>query len=185
MRKLVVTENITSDGVIDQATGWFKPVDGADDPGMVAALGEQSAGSDALLVGRVTFEQMRGFWPEQHEDTTGVTAYLNSVSKYVMSRTLQDPQWSRTSILAGDVADEVAKLKARPGKDIVVTGSITLVQDLVRLDLPDEYRLFVYPVVVGGGRRLFEAEPRVRPLELLEARAFTSGVVLLRYAPTR
>lgn len=128
---------------------------------------------------------MRGFWPQQHDDTTGVTDHLNSVSKYVISRTLEDPSWAGTTILTGDVTDEVAKLKSMPGKDIVVTGSITLVQELVRLDLPDEYRLFVYPAVVGGGRRLFEADDRVRPLELLEARPFRSGVVLLRYAPTR
>jgi dihydrofolate reductase len=185
LRKLVVTENITSDGVIDQAKGCFRPVDDAEDPEMVAALGQQSARSDALVVGRETFEQMRGFWPQQHEDTTGVAAHLNSVSKYVFSRTLKDPQWEGTSILTGDVADEVAKLKSMPGEDIVVTGSITLVQELVTLDLPDEYRLFVYPVVVGGGRRLFEADDRLRPLELLEATSFKSGVVLLRYAPTR
>ncbi len=93
---------------------------------------------------------MRGFWPQQHDDTTGVTDHLDSVSKYVISRTLEDPSWAGTTILTGDVTDEVAKLKSMPGKDIVVTGSITLVQELVRLDLPDEYRLFVYPVVVGG-----------------------------------
>lgn len=183
MRKLVVTENITSDGVIDQAKGWFRPVDDTDDPGMASSIAEQSAGSDALLVGRETFKRLRGFWPQQHEDTTDVTAYLNSVSKYVISRTLKDPQWEGTSILTGDVADEVAQLKSMPGKDIVVTGSISLVRELVTLDLPDEYRLFVYPVVVGGGRRLFEADDRIRRLELLEARSFTSGVVLLRYAP--
>jgi dihydrofolate reductase len=139
LRKLVVTENITSDGVIDQAKGWFRPVDDAEDPEMVAALGQQSARSVALVVGRETFEQMRGFWPQQHEDTTGVAAHLNSVSKYVFSRTLKDPQWEGTSILTGDVADEVAKLKSMPGEDIVVTGSITLVRELVTLDLPEEY----------------------------------------------
>ena len=184
MRRLVVTENITSDGVIDQAKGWFQPIDD-DDPDMVAALAKQTAGSDAFLVGRHTFEQMRGFWPRQRHDRTGVADYLNSVSKFVISRTLADPEWEGTSILTGDVTDEIARLTSAPGKDIVVTGSITLVQELVRLDLPDEYRLFVYPVVVGGGRRLFDADDRVRQLELLEARSFRSGVVLLRYAPKR
>jgi dihydrofolate reductase len=93
MRKLVVTENITVDGVIDASGGWFDPAaDSADNSDMVETLGEHSAAADAFLVGRVTFLEMRGYWPNQTDETTGVTDYLNRVAKYVVSRTLTDPE---------------------------------------------------------------------------------------------
>ena len=158
MRKLVVTENITVDGVIDSAKGWFVPsgkeeVDVSD---IVEAIRQQREAADALLVGRVTFEELRGFWPAQTDDTTGISDYLNAVPKYVVSKTLDDPQWEHTTVLSGPVEELVAELKSQPGKDIVATGSMTLVRELVAKQLVDEYRLFVYPVVVGEGQRLFQ-----------------------------
>ena len=129
MRDLVVTENITLDGVIDTAGGWLSPsaenaeVDQSD---LQAALGEQQDAADALLVGRVTFEELRGYWPEQTDDTTGITDYLNAVSKYVVSTTLDDPDWDETTVLRA-WKDDIAALKASPGQDIVATGSISLV----------------------------------------------------------
>jgi dihydrofolate reductase len=185
MRDLVVTENITLDGVIDTAGGWFSPsaqdaeVDQSD---LQAALGEQQDAADALLVGRVTFEELRGYWPEQTDDTTGITDYLNSVSKYVVSTTLNDPEWNETIVLRA-WKDDVATLKAGPGQDIVTTGSISLVHDLVAAGLVDEYRLFVYPVVLGKGRRLFDGGTAVPKLRLMQTRPFRNGVVLLRYRP--
>jgi dihydrofolate reductase len=184
MRDLIITENITLDGVIDAAGGWFDPADGdaADQADLVAALAAQSAAADAFLVGRRTFEDMRGYWPARAaEDTTGVGAYLDRVRKYVVSSTLEDPGWEPTTILRGPPRDDVAALKQADGADIVVTGSITLVQALVAADLVDEYRLFVYPVVLGRGRRLFEDAGHVPALALQEATRFRSGVVLLRY----
>jgi dihydrofolate reductase len=187
MRHLIVTENITLDGVIDAAGDWFSVANEAavDQSDVVAALQEQSRAADAVLFGRVTFEQMRGYWPEQTDDPTGVTDYLNTVAKYVVSSTLDDPQWERTTVLRGGhaFADEIRALKARPGRDIVATGSITLVHQLIAAGLVDEYRQFVYPVVLGRGARLFPEGAEVPRLRLVEARPFRSGIVLLRHRP--
>jgi dihydrofolate reductase len=124
---------------------------------------------------------MRGYWPQQTDDTTGVSEYLNRVSKYVVSRTLQDPGWEPTTVLRGPLTEDVLALKSATGGDIVVTGSMTLVHALIAAGLVDEYRLFVYPVVLGRGVRLFEEGTDVPRLELVEARPFRSGIVLLRY----
>ncbi|MBE2315788.1 dihydrofolate reductase family protein [Solirubrobacter sp. CPCC 204708] len=183
MRNLVITQNITLDGVIDAAGDWFGPAnrdDAWDDSDLIQAQTEQREGADALLVGRTTFEEMRGYWPSQTDDTTGVSDYLNRVRKYVVSGRLQAPGgWEPTTILRG--LDDVRALKGEPGADIVVTGSLTLVRDLVPSGLVDEYRLFLYPVVVGGGQRLFESGTQLRQLETVETRRFDSGLVLLRY----
>jgi dihydrofolate reductase len=181
---LIVTENASVDSVIELTGDWFTP-GGAESPDTVAEMRvveeRLRATADALLVGRVTFEAFRGFWPLQVDDQTGVRDYLNQVDKYVVSSTLTDPKWEHSTILRGPLADEVAALKSKPGGDIVATGSITMVHALNRTGLVDEYRLFVYPVAVGSGRRLFE-EPMEKPnLELVETHAFSNGVVLLRY----
>jgi dihydrofolate reductase len=183
-RDLVITENITVDSVIDATGDWFVPA-GAEDATDVADMRDVEerlrATADALLVGRATFEAFRSYWPQQTDDQTGVSEYLNRVDKYVISSTLIEPRWGGTIILRGDLTDEVTALKNQPGGDIVATGSITLVHALNRTGLVDEYRLFVYPVVMGSGRRLFE-EPVDQPhLQLVEAHPFRSGVVLLRY----
>lgn len=181
MRRLVVTENITVDGVIDLAGGWFDPLaEDVDQSDITAANAEHRNAADALLVGRNTFESFRGFWPKQTEDPTGVADYLDAVSKYVVSSTIDDPDWENTTVLRGHLVEEVQALKEADGRDIVATGSIQLVHALMAADLVDEYRLFVFPVVVGSGARLFESSDV--SLELLETRPFTSGAVLLRYA---
>jgi dihydrofolate reductase len=186
MRELVVTQNITLDGVIDAADGWFQPSgeEGADQSDVIGAIREQSANSDALLVGRVTFEQLRGYWPLQADDVTGVRDHLNQVHKYVVSTTLQDPAWERSTVLHGPLLDAVRELKAQPGRDMVVTGSLSLMPELVAGGVVDEYRLFVYPVVLGRGQRLFADATTVPRLRLAEARPFRSGIVLLRYRPS-
>ena len=184
MRTLAVTENITLDGVIDASGGWFAPAgsdEEVDRSDLEDALREQREAADALLVGRVTFEQLRGYWPAQTDDPTGTSDYLNRVEKYVASRTMRDPGWGNATVLSGDLVDEVRALKERDGRDIVATGSMEVVGHLIAAGVVDEYRLFVYPVVLGGGRRLFEGASEVAPLELVEARPFRSGVVLLRY----
>jgi dihydrofolate reductase len=181
MRDLMVTENITVDGVIDASEGWFGPGDDGevDQSDLLAALKLQREAADAFLVGRQTFEDMRSFWPNQSDDQTGISDYLNQVTKYVVSTTLQDPDWEHSVVLRG--LDEVAALKAQPGKDIVTTGSIKLVHSLVAAGLVDEYRLFVYPVVLGKGARLFAEGTARAGLRLVETQAFQSGVTLLRY----
>lgn len=181
MRKLMVTENITVDGVIDMTSGWFDPLGyDVDQSDITAVNSEHSAMADALLVGRNTFEAFRAFWPTQTDDPTGVAEYLNNVEKYVVSSTLTDPGWEHSTVLRSPVIDEVRALKQAPGRDIVATGSAQLVHALIAGGVVDEYRLFVSPVTVGHGARLFDsAEVR---LTLLETRPNTSGVVLLRYA---
>ena len=181
MRDLVVTENITVDGVIDASAGWFNPGDDgqADLSDVLETLQEQRENADAFLVGRQTFEDMRGYWPQQTDDQTGISDYLNTVSKYVVSTTLQDPHWENSTVLRG--LDEVEALKAQPGKDIVTTGSIKLVHSLAAAGLVDEYRLFVYPVVLGKGHRLFPDTTPATTLHLTETRPFHSGITLLRY----
>ena len=182
MRKLVVTENITIDGVIDATGDWFTPTDASGDQAdLIAKPQEPSAAADAFLCGRKTFESFRGFWPNQTDDKTGVTDYLNAVPKYVVSSTITDPQWEHSTVLSGPVREEITALKDQPGKDIVATGSIQLVQALVAEGLVDEYRLLVYPVVLGTGARLFADATEVPDLELVETRAFNSGVVLTTY----
>jgi dihydrofolate reductase len=183
-RKLVITQNVTVDGSIEMLGDWFDPqgqgdVDNSD---LLAELHRQDSTADGFLTGRRTFEDMRGYWPKQDDDATGVTAYLNQVQKYVVSSTLTDPQWQNSAILAGDPVAEVRALKERPGQDIVVTGSITLCHALIRAGLVDEYRLFVYPVVQGRGRRLFPDGYELPRLRLLEAKSFRSGITYSRYA---
>ena len=181
MRDLIVTENITLDGVIDASEGWFAPVGEEDRGDVLEALVEHREAADAFLVGRVTFEQMRGFWPRQTDDSTGTSAYLDQVAKYVVSSTLTEPAWEPTTVLRGPLEDEIRALKAAPGRDVVTTGSIRLVHALVAAGLVDELRLFVYPVVLGRGRRLFEGATSGLRLELVETRPFRSGIVLLRH----
>lgn len=186
-RKLIVTQNITLDGVIEATDGWFAPAgDEAelDNSDIEATIRRQMAEENALLLGRKTFEEMRGYWPLQTDDATGITDHLNGVQKYVVSSTLEDPRWQNTTVLQGSAEGEVRALKEQPGSDIGVTGSMTLVRDLIRAELVDEYRLFVYPVVLGRGERLFGDATGVPKLRLLEFERFRSGAVLLGYAPT-
>jgi len=131
----------------------------------------------------VTFEQFRGYWPQLTDDTTGIADYLNNVSKYVVSNTLQEPEWERTTVLRAGLVDEIQALKSMPGRDIVTTGSMTVVHDLIAAGLVDEYRLFVYSVVLGRGQRLFTDATAVPRLNLVETQPSRSGIVLLCYRP--
>ena len=184
MRDLIITENITIDGVVEATDNWFGPAGSpseVDQSDHEQAIREQRDAADAFLVGRVTYEQMRSYWPQQTDDATGITDYLNKVHKYVVSRTLDDSQWQPTTILHGAVDEEIRSLKALPGRDIVVTGSIDLAHTLITGGLVDEFRLFVYPVVIGHGRRLFPDGTGLTTLQPVETRRFRSGVILLRY----
>jgi dihydrofolate reductase len=182
MRELVVTENMSVDGVIAPMDGWFDP--GAQDADLSAVVAEHREAADAVVLGRVTYQEFAGFWPYQVDDTTGISSYLDGVAKYVFSSSLERPDWQHTTVLRGPVRDELAALKQADGKDIVVTGSASLVQSIVPTGLVDAYRLFVYPVVQGHGRRLFDPPTRVN-LTLTDTRTFKSGVVLLEYRASR
>ncbi|NJQ07645.1 dihydrofolate reductase family protein [Streptomyces lonarensis] len=182
-RSLVVVQNITLDGVIEMVDGWFDPADdaGGDNDDIVEELREQMAAEDALLLGRSTYEDFRGYWPGRTDDTTGVAAHLHEVRKYVVSSSQLDPGWHNATVLTGSLTENVLALRRGPGRDICVTGSISVTHQLIAAGLVDEYRLFVYPVVVGHGRRLFPPGTALPPLRLVSSRAFRSGVVLLGY----
>lgn len=186
MRRLVVTENVTLDGRIEMIDDWFDPR-GPADPAAAAELAEDEREVqeqfDAILLGRRTYQDFEGYWPEQTDDATGITDYLNRTRKYVLSSTLGEPAWQNTTVLRGPLAEEVAALKELPGRDIVATGSMSVVAALAGTGLVDEYRLMVYPYVQGRGRRLFEDGSTPAGLELVEARSFLSGVVRMRYRP--
>lgn len=179
MRTLIVTENMSLDGVIAPMDGWFDP--NAADDDLLAVNVEHREAADALVVGRVTYEEFAGFWPAQTDDPTGTARYLDRVAKYVVTSTGLSTDWVNTTRLPGPMADELAALKQQPGADIVVTGSATLAAALVPAGLVDRYRLFVYPVAQGHGRRLFPDGARA-DLDLLATRRFASGVVLLEYS---
>jgi dihydrofolate reductase len=181
MRKLVITQNITLDGSIEMLDDWFDPQ--LQDQDLLAESHRQDSQADALLVGRQTFEDFRGYWPKQTDDPTGVTDYLNRVHKYVVSSTMTDPDWQNSTVLSGDAVKEVSALKSQPGRDIVLTGSISLAHTLIVGGVVDEYRLFIYPAVQGRGRRLFPGGFSIGRLTRVEPpRAFRSGITLLRYA---
>jgi dihydrofolate reductase len=182
--RLVVTENMTLDGVIDLSDDWFRPAgaDGTHDVELEAELRRQDETCDAMLLGRRTFEDFRGYWPQQLDDTTGITAQLNRVTKYVVSSTMDDPGWENSVVLRGPLARDVSRLREAPGADLVVTGSVSVAREIVGSGVVDEYRLFVHPAIAGTGRRLFSGSGAAR-LDLLESRQFASGVLLLRYVP--
>ncbi|MFI1463642.1 dihydrofolate reductase family protein [Nocardia carnea] len=182
MRTLAITQNITVDGAIEMLDDWFDPQEQGDDQELLAETHRQDRAADGFLVGRQTFEDLRGYWPQQREDPTGITEYLNTVQKYVVSSTLADPGWENSTILTGDAVTEVTALKQRPGADIVVTGSITLCHTLITAGLVDEYRLFTYPVVQGRGRRLFPDGYTNPALRLADSKSFRSGITYTCYA---
>jgi dihydrofolate reductase len=182
MRTLAITQNSTLDGSIEMLGDWFEPQGGEDTADLLEEIHRQDERADAFLTGRRTFEDLRGYWPEQQADPTGITAYLNQVQKYVVSSTLTDPGWEPTTVLAGDPVPQIRALKEQPGQDIVVTGSITLCHTLIAAGLVDEYRLFTYPVVQGRGRRLFPDGYEVPRLRLLDSKSFRSGVTYTGYA---
>jgi len=181
MRTLVVTQNITADGSIEMLGDWFEPQGQADQTDLVEEIRRQDSRSDAFLTGRHTFEALRSYWPQQSEDPSGITAYLNEVPKYVVSSVISDPQWQNTTVLSGDPVQQVRALKDQEGQDIVITGSISLCHTLIEAGLVDEYRLFVYPVVQGRGRRLFPDGFELARLRLLACRTF-GDIAFLRYA---
>ena len=181
MRKLIVNEMLTLDGVMESPEKWSAPYQN-DEIAKVNQAGMRA--SDATLLGRVTYEIFAAFWPHQTDDKTGIKDYLNNVPKFVVSSTLKKADWVNTTILSGLLVEEITKLKQQPGKDIVVTGSATLAQSLMQADLVDEYSLLVFPIVLGSGKRLFKDGDQTN-LKLVESKVFSSGVALLRYQPDK
>jgi dihydrofolate reductase len=181
MRKVVAVELMSLDGVMESPEEWAFS---CSDDEMEEANAAGMAASDALLLGRVTYEGLAAFWPHQPSGTPMVD-YINSVPKFVVSGTLEEPlEWNNSVLLEGDdLAEGVADLKRQPGKDITIIGSAALVRSLLCEGLLDELRLMVHPVILGSGKRLFEDSGDPEPLELVDSRAFGTGVVSLAYRP--
>jgi len=182
MRKIVAAEFVTLDGVMESPDQWHFPYFNDE---MGQAIGEGFASSDALLMGRVLYEEWAAFWPQQDPEENPVATQMNGTQKYVVSTTLTGPLgWQNSTLIGGDeFVERISDLKQQPGKDIVVSGSGALVRSLLRNGLLDELRLMIHPVIVGGGKRLFEEDERQTALELVDFRAFATGVVYLTYRP--
>lgn len=179
--RIIITQNMTLDGRAEMLDDWFDPQ--AQDEELSAELMRQSANEDVLLLGRQTFEDFRDYWPLQTDDVTGVADHLNQVDKRVVSTTLTgDPGWENTSIISGDPVEAVIALRDEPGRDVIVTGSITLAHALITAEVVDEFRMFTYPVWQGRGRPFFPDDARPR-LRLVDSKPFPSGVVYSAYAP--
>jgi dihydrofolate reductase len=173
MRKIVVTQFMSLDGVIENP-GWSMPYWGDD---IAAFKGEESDAAEMLLLGRVTYDGFAQAWPQSQDEGA---PKMNSMPKYVISNTLKVATWNNTTII--HTLDEVAKLKQGSGGNILVYGSGKLVNSLIAHNLVDDYRLLVYPVVLGAGQRLF-ADGTQTTLKLVESKVFASGVVGLCYQP--
>jgi dihydrofolate reductase len=186
--RIVVTEFVSLDGVVEapgggesfKHGGWSFDISRGEE-GDKFKLDETLA-SEALLLGRVTYEGFAAAWPSR-ADEAGFADKFNSMPKYVVSSTLENPEWNNSTVLKGDVGEAVAKLKQEHDGDIVVHGSPQLVQTLIEHDLVDEYRLMVFPVVLGSGKRLFGETTDKKSLRLVDSRVVGDGVAILVYQP--
>ena len=170
------------DGVVGSPERWQLPYFDEEMGREIKAAMEES---DAMLLGRVTYEEWAAFFPSQSPEDVPTADYINETPKFVVSRTLEGPlEWNNSTLLEGSLAAGLGELKEGPGKDISIAGSPTLVRSLLAQDLLDELNLMVHPVMVGGGKRLFEEGGDPKTLELVISRTFGTGVVFLTYRPT-
>jgi dihydrofolate reductase len=185
MRKIIVSEFVSLDGVMQdpggvgefEHGGWTSPY-WSDE--LATYKHDELFGSDGLLLGRVTYEGFAAAWPTMTNEGDYADR-MNGFPKYVVSRTLSHLSWNNSQLLTGDLEKDVVALKEQPGQDVLVFGSGQLVRSLAELDLIDEYRLQVYPVVIGSGTHLFGPAETPRPLELRSAKSVASGVLILTY----
>jgi dihydrofolate reductase len=181
MRKVVASELVSLDGVMGSPQEWAFSYS---DDEMEQANASGMAASDALLLGRATYQEFASYWPYQNSANQPYTDYLNSTPKFVVSTTLEEPlEWQNSTLIKGNLAEEITELKRLPGKDITIIGSAALVQSLLADGLLDELRLMVHPLVLGGGKRIFEDGSDQKALELLDSKSFATGVLYLTYRP--
>ncbi len=181
MRKIKSNFFISLDGVVESPDEWHFPYF---DDEMGAAVGAGFATTDAVLMGRVLYDEWAAYWPEHADDEFG--GVMNSMKKYVVSSSLQAAEWQNSEIVTGEVAQKLTEIKAQDGGDIAMSGSATTVRSLLREGLVDELNLLVHPIVVGEGlARLFATDGPSIPLELLSAETFKTGVQSLSYAPIK
>jgi dihydrofolate reductase len=184
MARIIVTEFISLDGVVEDPGGaedfkyggWTFEIDRGDEGNRFKL--DETMETDALLLGRVTYEGFAAAWPSREGEFADK---FNSMPKYVVSSTLQQPEWSNSTVVGGDVAESVRRLRNELDGNLVVHGSVRLVQTLIEHDLVDELRLMVFPVVLGSGRRLFGETSDKKRLTLVESRTVGDGVTILTY----
>jgi dihydrofolate reductase len=186
MGKIVVTEFVSLDGVMEDPGGsedfkyggWSFEIPRGDEGDKFKL--DEALEADALLLGRVTFEGFAEAWPSREGEFADK---FNNMPKYVISSTLDEPGWNNSTVLKGDLANEIADLRGKHDGNIVVHGSAQLVQSLLENDLVDELRLMVFPVVLGGGKRIFGDTSHKKPLELVDSKTVGDGVAILIYKP--
>ena len=190
MGKIIISENVSLDGVVQDPTGeegfrhggWFRQIGDKDREAWAKVLLDEALGAEAMLLGRRSYEFFAARWPSRSGD---YAERLNSMPKYVVSSTLEEPKWTNATVLKADVVSEVSKLKEELAGDIVVYGSAQLVHTLREHDLADELRLMIYPVVVGAGERLFGETSDTKPMRLINTQTVGDGLAFLTYRPVR
>jgi dihydrofolate reductase len=188
LRKLVLHMMLTLDGCVSGPNGELDWLFATPDAARDRYVMELYKGMDAALVGRVTYESMAAYWPSAEKNMASkegdreFARVMNSMTKYVFSKTLDRVGWSNCMLVNGDAAEEVVMLKAQPGRNMVLCGGLTTARSFMKLGLIDEYQLIVHPVVLGHGRRLFEGVEERQRLRLLGAKAMEAGVVALHYS---
>ena len=183
MRKVVSWLFLSLDGVVEAPNEW--QFDVMDDD-MIAAITSQMAAEDAILFGRVTYQDFAPYWPTSTDES--FASHINKTPKYVVSTTLDKVewgQWDEPKLIKANLAKEINKLKKQTGKNIGVSGSPTLVRALLRDDLLDELKLMVHPVIVGKGKRLFMEDLELKRLQLVDSKVTGTGVVILTYQPAK
>ena len=180
MRKVTAGLFVSLDGVVESPEKWHFPYFNDE---MGEAIGAAMAASDAMLLGRVTYQEFAAYWPGVSSEDEPFATHMNNTPKYVVSKTLDKAEWNNSTLISGNVAEEITKLKQQPGKNIGITGSATLVQSLLQDDLLDELGLMIHPVVVGSGKRLFQEGGGPKGLKLVDSMTFSTGVVSLTYQP--
>jgi len=180
MRRVVASEFVSLDGVMESPEKWHFPYF---DDEMGETIGSAMSASDAMLMGRVLYEEWAAFWPNQDPEENPAAVHMDGVRKYVVSTTLEEPlEWNNSPFIRENVAEEITWLKRQTGGVISISGSASLIRSLLSEGLIDELRLMVHLVVVGSGKRLFEEGDR-KALELVDSRTFSKGVVYLTYRP--
>src|SRR5918994_2816561 len=187
MPKIIVSEFVTLDGVMEPPggepghphSGWVFDFMGEE---QIQYKLEETLEAESLLIGRVTYESFAGAWPKRSGEFADK---LNAMPKHVVSTTLKDPEWHNTAVIGDNVVENISRLREGAGGPIVVHGSRTLVHTLMEYDLVDEYRLMIFPVILGSGRKLFPETPTKTTLRLVDSRSFGSGVVVHAYHPAR
>jgi dihydrofolate reductase len=186
MARIVITEFISLDGVVEDPKPWTFEIDRGEE--VEQFLLDEVLGTDALLLGRTTYEEFAAIWPSVAGAPGARGRYadrFNSLPKYVVSSRLEDPAWNNSTVLNGEAVEEVSRLKRELDGDVAVNGSIRLVRTLIEHDLVDELRLKLYPVVLGAGERLFSELPERKAVRLVDTKTVGNGIAILTYQPVR